>query len=207
MFKKSILTLIAVSSILFAASSLHAVVYPLEVFTNNGSFASSSDIVIYVDVLDAGSDQVDFVFYNNSLVSSSVAQIYFDDGSLLGIAGIVDGLGTDFEQEATPNNLPSGNTLTPSFEATEGFSIGASSPPPQKGINPGESVKITFDLVGGQSFADVIGQLNTGDLRIGAHLIALPDGSSESMVNVPEPTTVALLGLGALTLLRKRSAK
>ncbi|MHC4571235.1 MAG: PEP-CTERM sorting domain-containing protein [Planctomycetota bacterium] len=32
----------------------------------------------------------------------------------------------------------------------------------------------------------------------------MPDGSSESAVNVPEPATICLLGLGALVLSRRR---
>lgn len=180
-----------------------AVVYPLEIFTNNGSYYNSPDLDLYVEVSD-GEDQAVFTFYNESLINSSITTIYFDGGSLLGIADIIEWTGTSFSQSATPSNLPGGKPLEPSFVTTAGFSIGSDAPRPHSGVNPGEWVQITFDLINGGTFPGVIDELNTGVLRIGVHLIALPDGSSESAIAVPEPATIALLALGALALLRKR---
>jgi len=180
-----------------------AVVYPLEIFTNNGSYYNSPDLDLYVEVSD-GEDQAVFTFYNESLINSSITTIYFDGGSLLGIADIIGWTGTSFSQSATPSNLPGGKPLESSFVTTAGFSIGSDAPRPHSGVNPCEWVQITFDLINGGSFQSVIDELDTGVLRIGVHLIALPDGSSESAIAVPEPATIALLGLGALALLRKR---
>jgi hypothetical protein len=86
------------------------------------------------------------------------------------------------------------------------FSVGSEAPRPHSGINPGEWTAISFDLINGGSFQSVIEGLNTGVLRIGAHIIALPDGSSEGAIAVPEPATIALLGISALVLLRRRRA-
>jgi len=181
-----------------------AVVYPLEIFTNNGSYYNSPDLDLYVEVSDGEGEAV-FTFYNESLINSSIATIYFDGGSLLGIADIIGWTGTSFSQSATPSNLPGGKPLEPSFVTTAGFSIGSDAPRPHSGVNPGEWVQITFDLINNDgSFPSVIDELDTGALRIGIHVIALPDGSSESAIAVPEPATIALLGLGALALLRKR---
>ena len=179
--------------------------YPLEIITNNGIYYNSPNLDLYVVVSDGETGQVDFTFYNESLVESSIARIYFDDNSLLGIAGITDGEGTSFSQPATPGNLPGGNTLEPPFVASEEISFDGDSPSPHNGVNPGEWLQITFDINGG-TFEAVIDELNTGALRIAAHIIALPDGSSESAIAVPEPATICLLGLGALALLRKRTA-
>ncbi|MFH1371643.1 MAG: PEP-CTERM sorting domain-containing protein, partial [Planctomycetota bacterium] len=63
-----------------------------------------------------------------------------------------------------------------------------------------------FDLINGGTLEDVIDELNNGTLRVGIHIIGLPDGSSESAILVPEPATMCLLGLGALGLLKKRRA-
>jgi len=189
------------------ASSLYAnYVYPLEIFTDNGGYNDSPYLDFYVEVSNGGAGRVDFTFYNESLIDSSIARIYFDDTSLLDIAGITEGAGTSFSQPATPSNLPSGNSLDPPFVTTEEFCFNSGPPRPHSGVNPSEWVRITFDLRTGGTFEDVIDRLNTSALRIGAHFIALPDGSSESAVNMPEPVTICLFGLGVIALLRKRTA-
>jgi len=187
-----------------SASLLQAgYIYPLEIFTNNGSFCDSGDLDLSVVVSKGEAGRVDFTFYNESLIDSSIARIYFDDDSLLDISAITEGAGTSFSQPATPGNLPSGKSLEPPFVATEEFSFNGQPPRPQSGVNPGEWLRITFDI-NGSTFAAVINGLDTGAIRIGTHIIALPDGSSESAIAVPEPVTIALLGLGGLALIRRR---
>jgi len=187
-----------------SASLLQAgYIYPLEIFTNNGSFCDSGDLDLSVVVSKGEAGRVDFTFYNESLIDSSIARIYFDDDSLLDISAITEGAGTSFSQPATPGNLPSGKSLEAPFVATEGFSFNGQPPRPQSGVNPGEWLRITFDI-NGSTFAAVINGLDTGAIRIGTHIIALPDGSSESAIAVPEPVTIALLGLGGLALIRRR---
>jgi hypothetical protein len=69
-------------------SSLKAdIAYPLEIFAGDGQYYESPDVNLYVVVSDGGPDQVDFTFSNESLIDSSIARIYFDDGNrlLLGI--------------------------------------------------------------------------------------------------------------------------
>ncbi len=188
-------------------SPLHAAyVYHLEAFTNNGSYHDSGDLDLYVVVSDPEPGHVDFTFHNQSLVDSSIARIYFDDDSLLNFYDITGGSGTSFSQPATPGNLPAGNTLEPSFVTTDEFGFKGGPPAPQNGINPGEQLTIIFNISPG-TFTQVLDGLNTGALRIGTHVIALPDGSSESAVTVPEPATVCLLGLGTLFFLPKRRSK
>jgi len=179
-------------------------VYPIDIFTNNGPYYNSPDLDLYVEVSD-GTSQVDFTFHNASLIDSSVSRIYFEDDLFLGIASITDGPGTSFSNPSIPGNLPGGDLLQPPFVAAREFSISGAPPPSIDGVNPGEWVQITFDLINNGTFQGVIDELDAASLRIGIHLIALPDGSSESAV-VPEPTTIALLGLGTLALLRKRRA-
>ena len=153
--------------------------------------------------METGTSTVDISFYNESNVDCSIARIYFDDPLSLIIENIINGPDVSFEMPATPGNLPSGQTLEPSFETN--FCIGAIEPPPKDGINAGEWLTVQFDVSSGVTFADVTGALNDGSLRIGAHIIAFPDGSSESVVNTPEPATILLLSLGAAIALRKKS--
>jgi len=161
-----------------------------------------------VDVSDLGGGQVSFLFTNSGPEASAISEIYFDDGTLLGIASIIDGLGVDFEQDANPPDLPGGQTAIPPFEVTAGFLAESQPAPSMNGVGPGETVEIIFDLQGGGAFADIIDELTTGELRIGIHVIAFEGGGSESFINVPvpEPGTAALLGLGLVALgVRRRS--
>jgi hypothetical protein len=189
-----------------AVSSAHAVIYDFEVFTDNGAYSFDLD-GLYVEVTN-GVGIVDFTFYNDSSVQSSVTGIFFDDGSLLGIDTITNGPGTDFVYPRTFGGFPGGGMLDPPFVADREFNAGATNPVPMKGINEGDTVNewvtIRFELTNGGTLEDVLAELNSGALRIGLHIIALPDGSSESAILVPEPATVLLLGIGGLLLGRRR---
>jgi hypothetical protein len=183
---------------------------PFEIFTTNGAHYDDPNVVLLMDVVN-GTGIAKFKFYNNSTVDidplksgCSIARVYFDDGTLLDINSIVGSSGVSFNQiYPGPGNLPGGGLLDPPFVADLEFSIGGEHAPSHKGIdNPGEWLEVTFDLINGGTLDDVIDELHTGTLRVGMHVIAFPDGSSESAI--PEPATIALLGLGALALLRKR---
>ncbi|HUT30873.1 MAG TPA: hypothetical protein VMX13_13860 [Sedimentisphaerales bacterium] len=206
-FALVLLALCAPARILHAAY-IEPKTYPFEVFTSNGAYCDSGDIDLYV-VVSNGDGSADFTFYNESLVPSSLSAVYFDDGSLLGIAAVTNGPGTSFTQPATPSNLPAGNLLDPPFVTTDEFCVDGDPPPSQNGVNPvdpGEPlewVRITFDLVGDATLANVLDELDTGVLRIGVRITALPDGSSESAVNVPEPAISLVFALGGLVVLRK----
>jgi hypothetical protein len=197
-----------VSAFALAAGTTHAAVtYGFGGITNNSATnTANGEAQLFVDVAAVGAAQVSFTFRNVGPHAMSITDVYFDDGTLLGIASITNMSGVDFSQGASPPNLPGGNTLSPPFSTTAGFLADSDPPAQPNGVNPGEQLVITFDLIGGMTFADTITALDTpGDhLRIGIHVQGYADGGSESFVNVPAPGALALLGLGGLAATRRR---
>jgi MYXO-CTERM domain-containing protein len=191
-----------------AAASANAGVYTFDCITNNNAAdCAAGEAQLAMDVIAGpGPDQVSFVFTNFGPDALSITDVYFDDGTLLGIATITNGAGVDFSQGASPGNLPGGNTITPAFISTMGFNADSNPPTQPNGVNPGEMLTITFDLIAGFSFSDTIDALNTpGDvLRVGLHVQGFDGGGSESFVNVPAPGALALVGLAGLIAGRRR---
>lgn len=205
--RKRGLNLVVAVILLFPAAVCQAVIFPLEIFTNNSPYADDPGWDLYVDVWD-GTGVANFTFYNDSILHSSIARIFFDDGSLLGVDEVINSEDyTFFKKVPAPQPLPGGDILVPPFVADREYSIGTPNPPPWKGVNNGdivnEWVTIRFDLIPGGDLDDVINELYSGALRIGVYVIDLPDGYTESAVT-PEPATVALLGLGTLFVLRRK---
>lgn len=164
-----------------------------------------------VEVTNPGGGQALFTFLNASGgAQSAISEIYFDDGALLAISSILDSPpDVDFALGASPPDLPGGQLAVPPFEATVGFLAEAVPPPAARGVDPGESVGILFDLQSGRTFADLTQDLTDGSLRIGIHVIDFESGGSESFVNlpVPEPGSASLLGFGLAWLLACRSRR
>jgi hypothetical protein len=193
--------------------------------TNLGD-AEIGEAQFFVDVTDAGNSQVLFTFTNTGPEASSITDVYFDNGSLLGIASIDNSdPGVSFSQDANPPDVPGGNSIDPPFNVTEGFLADSDSPPPKKGVNPGENLGILFDLQPGKTFGDIFVEINVMNpalLRIGIHVQDFDSGGSESFINnttgggvtvppIPEPTTIVLMSCGLIGLLgvavRKRMKK
>ena len=193
------------------ASLIHLGTFHLEIFTDDGNFANDPGVDLSVKVFD-DDGQAYFEFHNDSSMDSCIAEIYFDDagGLLSGITSIVNGPGTSFSQGGSPPILPAGNDLTLVFQKPPDFMAGADNPAPENGVNPStapdpdEWVAVVFDLVSGSTVSDVLDDLGDRSLRIGMHVIAFSDGSSESAVTAPEPATLGLLILGGVALLRRR---
>lgn len=195
---------------LAAPASFGGIVYNFACITNsNAGNAASGSTQLAVDVSPGpGANQVSFLFTNSGPLAMSITDTYFDDGTLLGIASISSSAGVSFSQGASPPDLPGGNSMSPIFNVTAGFSADSNPPAQPNGVNPGESLTITFNLLAGVTYADTITALNTpGDhLRIGIHVQGYGNGGSESFVNNTPAPGVAGLGLiaGALSSRRRR---
>ncbi len=197
--------------VMLVAAQVHAgVIYHVgESCTNN----NAGDVAIgfaqlSVEVSDAGGGLVDFKFVNAGPLASSITDLYWDDGSLLGISSVVSGPGTNFSQGASPGNLPGGNNCSPPFVASAGFSADSNPPTQPNGVNPGEFVTVRFSLIGGQTYADVISELDSGAVRIGIHVQGFASGGSEGFVFVPglapTPGAAGLFALAGLLAFRRR---
>ena len=205
--------LILILIVCLIAAPTEADLYSFAQITNNTSTSVGAQLC--VDVSSYGTNQVLFRFYNDgpagSLydvavpIYSSICDVYFDDGALLGIAAIDNPTGVLFSQLATPKNLCGGQNLSPPFETTSGFSADSDSPVQPNGVNPGEYVGIVFNLEPNKDFDDVISAINLGfsnpwledSLRIGIHVQAIGiSGNSDSFIMTPVPGAVILGMLG-----------
>lgn len=206
-------------SVLCAATSVtYSATYNFSCITNNSpADCAIAESQASVDVVDLGSNQVEFVFSVSGGSHFSIAEIYFYDGTLLGIASINDAplAGVDYiEQTGGSMKLPGTG-----FGPTKAFAaVDAANPAPVNGVNPGEQVGIVFDLLAGMDYADVINALalpyspgsNNGALMIGFHATAFSGGGSESLTTttvVPVPAAAWLFGSALLGLGIRRRAK
>ena len=145
-----------------------------------------------------GGALVDFTFRNIGSAQSTIAQIFFDDGTLLGISTVINGSAVNF-LPGSPNpgeQLKGGNTLSPAFVTTAGFLADAVNPDPHNGVQNvpnlasvgGEFVTIRFELINGKTYANTIAAIEGGlDLRIGINVINFANGGSEGFVNDDTP--------------------
>ncbi len=196
----------------FGAGILESTPFNFSVITANGIYYDDPALDLQVDVFDSGG-LVGFEFNNYSTMDSVVKSIYFETGPLLELDHIVNYIISEEAREETKflegslGNLPAGNTLPVAFETA--FYVESDPAAPKWGINPDEKLQVYFSLQAGKDFGDVIAGLTSQEFRIGLHVIALPDGSSEATITVPEPTITSLLIFGSLGsfLVKRRKQK
>jgi hypothetical protein len=183
------------------------------VVENNSGMPGIVASQLSLEVTDPGSGQVLFTFKNTGSYSFYISDIYFDDGTLLGIASIDNSdPGVSFSYPANSTNFPGGNTVSPPFVTS--FSAD-NDPGAANGINPGESLGIYFNLAGGNTFADTIDALNVGfdpsvyytgsggydgwteaNLRIGVHVQGIgPYSDTYILTPVPPSVIIGILGM------------
>ena len=198
-----------------AAVELTFSLYPTG--NNNPNVASQ----FTVDVSAFGVNQVLFKLENNGSIQSTITDVLFYDGSLLGIASLRDmddmigaslGLSTvDFTAGVVfnPDKLPQYPTASFGTDRDSGDGVG-------NGVDTTEYLEILFNLKAGTTFANLLAELQSGKVFMGLHVQSIggDDGGSDWFKSnpttpndtpaVPDGGTtvillgVALLGMGAL---------
>lgn len=212
--------------------------YTFDAITQNdqsGANAAAGEAQLRMDVTgEPNYNTVTFTFYLVGTIPMSITDIYFYvGGSLPAVWGTsFTGFsysppwngqsGVSFTLIANPLLLPGGQSYgLPWYSLV--FSCDSGNPVVSKGINPGESLGLTFNLPYGYSVTTVVNALNgwltdhtfnSGDLVVGLHVQAINNTGSESFVvgklaavsPVPLPGTALLVGSGlaALGLLARR---
>jgi hypothetical protein len=201
----------------FATGAASAATYSFYNITHlNAGAELDGETNLSMEVIDLGGSEVRFMFTNNS--TSSLTDVYFDDGTLLGISSITYTSGVSFSQGAAPPNLPGANLADPDFQVTRGFLADSDKPVTANGVSQGEWLAVDFTLLSGKTYQDVLSALalpnggGEGDLRVGLHVQGFASGgSSESFINaIPEPDTSMLLVAGLLLtglMTRRASAR
>lgn len=193
-----------------------AVFFPFGIFENSAG-ADVSQLDLWVDVLDSGTNLVDFVFGNDSAISATVTDVYFErtdlwEDRLYGPL-IINNSGVDFSPGAHPSEPPASIAGTGGLGPWGGtlFAAGAIPPPAHEGIDPGETLTIQFGYDG--EFAALISALTyPGEFRIVEKIQNIGYGGESvwGVTPIPEPATSFLLVSGLLLascarLIRRRS--
>src|SRR5262249_39825197 len=151
---------------------------------HNASVNPAGQFHCLVSDVAGHSDQVTFRFTNNVGVASSIMEVYYDDGPMLGIAALAQQGCSFVGGSANPGSLPGGNNLTPPFNATQSFSADAGSGGPTEGIDTNtDFLEMKFNLINGNTYNNIVAALQSGALRIGMHVINIGNGASDSFVN------------------------
>jgi len=195
--------LIIIAAIVLVAVPAKGMVsyFMCDITNNNPVNAATGENQLFMDVSDVGGGDVLFSFRNTGPEASSITDIFFADDAtdLASMDAVLNGPGVTFNQYSPLPNLPGGLDITPEFIVTSGLS--AASDTIIDGVGPGEEVGLSFIIEPGESFADVINDLNAGTSRVGLYVQGFADGGNESFVNggvVPAPGAVLLGSIGAI---------
>ncbi len=208
---KGLAIAIAAGCLGFAAAPSQAVTLNFDGITNNVN-DPAIEAQVTIDITDNSANiahTVKAILSVSSGVSMAVANLYVDDNGLFsGINSFVNGTGVKWGLGGSPGSIPAGNNANPDFNTNTALDSGAlagAGGKPAHSVNPGENVTLIYTLAAGKNFSDVLDQIANGDLRFGIHVIGIDPSVSAVTHLVPEPASMATLGLGlGLVALRRR---
>jgi hypothetical protein len=199
----------------------------MQITANNaGNIGVGGRISMDLISVDDDPNQALFRFYWNedNGGSSTITDIYFDDGTLLGIASFGGSAGVSFGPGNNNGAPPGANGNEWNWDEGEDSQNFAADPnTPQgmaNGVQFGENVDILFNLQDDLTVDDVLAAINLaftdlhndldGGLRVGLHVQGLVGGSSEGFIMVPVPPAAwaglaSLGGVCGLGYVRRRS--
>lgn len=202
---------VAITAVLGSANLAYAELFSFTRITNNAGVNIEDQLFLAVtDATDGFGPKATFTFSREGPDGeNAIADVYFDDGTLLGISTWDSSDGVSFTPPATPGDLPGGDGF---FNTTQQWSFDADPPVEHNAIDSDvEWLAITFNLLSGQTFADTIQALNDGSLNVGLHVQAIgsddwSDSHTTSAPPVPVPGAIALgvVGLGMIGVLRRK---
>ncbi|MDH4203378.1 MAG: PEP-CTERM sorting domain-containing protein [Phycisphaerae bacterium] len=164
-----------------------------------GSSTGTCPDAFTMEVQEMGTQAL-FTFTNNCDNDGVLGRIFIMENTLMDFVEILppeDDLWSLKEENAM---LPGGHPL--GFTPQNSYGIYANPARPKNGLGSGESLSVLFNL--NVDFVDLIGAIDGGDLGLGIHAQSLPGGTSASFSTIPEPATLALIGIGTLLLRRKK---
>lgn len=159
--------------------------FNLSAYTNNSGNTAGINSVA---TLSATADTFSITLTNNSSLGV-ISAFYLESGAALaglGSATIHNAPGVGFSAGSSPPNPGGGIQHTPGGSWSGNFfSMDADPAPPFNGINPGESLTVTFSILpsGGFSLLALVDALNSHQVRMAQHYIAWTGGKSEWLVN------------------------
>ncbi len=186
-----------------SAGRADSVTLSFQNITNRGNASLVDQLHVTASAASGTSTYADFTFTNSAVVASSIMQVYFADGTLLGIAQVTQAGASFVPGTAVPADLPGGGSITPAFHVTQGFLGDAGNMGPIQGVDTSSDyVTLRFNLINGRTFANTLEALRTGALRIGMHVtsIGITHGDDSYVNNptvIPLPPAV-LTGMGTL---------
>lgn len=216
--RKLALVILTLCALALALPAWADTISPLDIgFTRiTDNSAQGDEVVLNLNISQVDEDTLLLQFSNLSGIESSVSEIYFQDlDGLIARYQILneENTGTvQYEEGANPSTLPGGETV----DFSTSFAMEADNPSPKYGINPDETLTIYIDLAEGVTMATLLEALESGSIRIGAHVQSIAGGTSDAYVSnvggtaaAPEPGTMALMGSGLLAgwLVRRRTRK
>jgi PEP-CTERM motif len=184
--------LVCLVSVLMLAGPASAMTFEFGCITGKAKKCATGENQLSVEVTQVG-DDVQFVLRNQGSGKLTATNLYVEDnaGVLGEVSDILGSSGVGFYEGGKPGNLPNGKKI--GFVAD--LVASASKASPKNGVGPGDEVSLLISLLGDNTVSDVLDAMANGDLRFGVKasksFINVPSG-----VVVPEPTTLALLGLG-----------